>query len=324
MRALQVEAFGDPSGLKVTQVEERSPNPGEVKLKVSGTGVGYFDGLLIKGEYQIKQPLPFVPGTSVAGVVEEVGDGVTGLKPGDPVAAFALLGGLAEKVVVGESFCVKLPASVPMEIAASFLITYATGVLGLKNLAKLKPNETVLILGASGTTGSAAPEISKAMGAKVIACASTASKRQSCLEKGADCVVDYTQEDWRKEVKTITAKKGVDVVFDPVGGDFSEPALRSMAPGGRYLVVGFVSGIACTPMNLPLLKRCSVIGVNWGGEVFANPGIVKPVIEQLIEWVLEKKLKSGPDAMYSLEESSKAFESLLNRQSVGKVVITPG
>lgn len=323
MRALQVEAFSDPSALKVADIPERSPGKGEVMLEMAGVGIGYFDGLLVKGEYQIRPPLPFVPGSSVAGVVHEVGEGVTALAPGDHVVAFALLGGLAEKVTLPAQSCVRLPKDVPLLDAANFFIAYATGLYGLRECGNLKAGETLLVLGASGTTGSTAIELGKALGARVIACASTEEKRQRCLEAGADAVVDYTREDWRKEAKAIAGSAGVDVVYDPVGGDMAEPALRLLAPGGRYLVVGFVTGIARIPLNLPLLKRCSIIGVNWGGEVMANPAVVPPVIGQLVEWTLAGKLKTAPDHVYAMADAGEAFRALFERRSIGKIVLTP-
>lgn len=322
MRALQVNEFDDPSKISVSEVPERDPGASEVKIKVGGVGIGYFDGLLVKGEYQIKPPLPFIPGSSIAGEVIAVGEKVSHVAVGDKVAAFALLGGLAEKAVLPGDSIVKLPQDITLEEAANFFIAYATGVLGLKELAKLQNSEKVLILGASGTTGSTAIEIAKAMGGEVIACASTEAKRQRCLEAGADHVVDYTQDDWRKRLKAI-APNGVDVVYDPIGGRWAEPALRSMAAGGRYLIVGFVDGIANMPFNLPLLKRCAIMGVNWGGEVFANPAIVPPVINQIIQWAQQGKLKTKPDVVYGMDQASDAFASLFNRTSVGKIVINP-
>lgn len=322
MRALQVEQFGDPSALKVAEVEERAPGRGEVSVKVAGVGVGYFDGLLVKGEYQIKPPLPFIPGSSLSGVVDEVGEGVEHLAPGDHVAAFVMLGGMAEKAVLPAASCFPLPENIPLDGAANFFIAYATGLYGLRELGHLQEGETVLVLGGSGTTGTTAIEIAHAMGARVIACASTAEKRKRCQEAGADVTVDYTDPEWRKSVKG-EAGGGVDVVYDPVGGELSEPALRLLAPGGRHLVVGFVTGIASIPLNLPLLKRCSIIGVNWGGEVMANPGVVKPVIEQLVEWALAGKLRIQPDQLYPLEQAGDAFRALFERRSLGKIVISP-
>lgn len=292
-------------------------------MQMAGVGIGYFDGLLVKGEYQIRPPLPFVPGSSIAGVVREVGEGVTELAPGDHVVGFALLGGLAEKVTLPATSCLPLPKDVPLLDAANFFIAYATGLYGLRECGSLKAGETLLVLGASGTTGSTAIELGKALGARVIACASTEEKRQRCLEAGADVVIDYTKEEWRKEAKAAAGSAGIDVVYDPVGGDMAEPALRLLAPGGRYLVVGFVTGIARIPLNLPLLKRCSIIGVNWGGELMANPAVVPPVINQLVEWTLAGKLKTTPDHIYTMANAGEAFRALFERRSSGKVVVTP-
>ncbi|MGD8606932.1 MAG: NADPH:quinone oxidoreductase family protein [Myxococcales bacterium] len=321
MKAIQVKEYGDPSAVSVVEVEDRAPSAHEVKMRVHGVGIGYFDGLLIKGEYQIKPPLPFIPGSSLSGVVEAVGDAVTHLQPGDHVAGFSLLGGLAEYACLPANFVFKIPESIPLDDAANFLIAYSTAVLGLAELAKTKRGEQVLVLGASGTTGSTAIDVARALGAKVIACASTEQKRAHCLERGADVAVDYTRPEWRNDVKAATGGRGVDVVFDPVGGDLAEPALRSMAPHGRYLVVGFVAGIPRVPLNWPLIKRCSIMGVNWGGEVFASPGVVQPVIDQIVRWAAEGKLQASPDAIYPLNRAGEAFASLFARTSRGTIVV---
>jgi NADPH2:quinone reductase len=232
-----------------------------------------------------------------------------------------LLGGLAEYACLPDNFVFKIPKSIPLDDAANFLIAYSTAVLGLKELAHTKPGETVLVLGASGTTGSTAIDVARALGARVLACASTESKRAHCRELGADLAIDYTDPDWKKAVKDATGGQGVDIVFDPIGGDFAESALRAMAPHGRYLVVGFVAGIAAIPLNWPLIKRCSIIGVNWGGEVFADPRVVRPVIEQIVAWAEDGKLHAAPDAVYPLERAGEAFASLFGRRSTGTVVV---
>ena len=321
MKAIQVREFGDPSGLTVGEVQDRAPTTSEVKIRVHGVGVGYFDALLIKGEYQIKPPLPFTPGSSLAGVVAEVGSKVSHVRPGDHVVGFALLGGLAEHACLPADFVFKLPESIPLDDASNFFIAYATAVLGLKELANLRSRETVMVLGAAGSTGSTAIEVANALDARVIACASTEKKRRHCLDLGAEIAIDYTQPDWRKQVKAATGGKGVDVVFDPIGGSFAEPALRSLAPYGRYLVVGFVGGIASVPLNLPLIKRCSIIGVNWGGEVFANPAVVAPVIDQIVSWAEQGALQPSPDAVFPMEGAGDAFAAFFGRASTGKVVI---
>lgn len=323
MRALQVQQFGDPAGLQIGEVPERPPGRGEVLLRMAGVGVGYFDGLLIKGEYQIKPPLPFIPGSAVSGVVEALGEGVTHLQPGDPVVAFIFMGGLAEKITLPAASCFRLPPEVDLEGAANFLIPYATALYGLRECGHLQAGETVLVLGASGTTGTTAIEVARAMGARVIACASTDAKRKHCLAAGAHEVVDYTADEWRKEVKRLAGAGGVNVIFDPVGGEMAEPALRLLSPGGRFLVVGFVAGIARIPLNLPLLKQCSVTGVNWGGAVMTRPAVIPPVIEQLIDWSCTGRLNLTPDRVVPLSEAAVVFTDLFARKSLGKIVITP-
>jgi len=322
MRAVHVEAFGDPKALKVSEIPARAPGRGEVQIRMAGVGIGFFDGLLVKGEYQIKPPLPFVPGSAIAGVVEAVGEGVSHLKVGDHVAAFALLGGMCELVTLNAQSAFALPDSISLVDAANFFIAYATGLYGLRECGRLQAGETVLVLGAAGTTGITAIEIAKAMGAKVIACASTEEKRARCRAAGADVAVDYTRADWRNEVKAVSGR-GVNVVYDPVGGDMTEAALRLMAPGGRHLIVGFVAGIARIPSNLPLLKRCAVIGVNWGGETLENPAIVPPVINTLIDWAVAGKLQTVPDHVFPMDRAGEAFASIFDRSSSGKIVITP-
>ncbi|TVS10357.1 MAG: NADPH:quinone oxidoreductase family protein [Wenzhouxiangella sp.] len=324
MRAIQISQFGNPADIRVSNIEPPSaPGPGQVRLGVHGVGVGYFDGLLIRGDYQIRPDLPFVPGSSLAGVIESVGEGVTHLKPGDAVAAFALHGGMAEQIVLPAASCAPLPPGIEPVHAANFFISWATSLFGLREIGRLAAGETVLVLGASGSTGTTAIECAKALGARVIACASTAAKRRHCLDHGADLAVDYSTEGWREEVKLATARRGVDVVYDPVGGDLSEAALRLMAPGGRFLVVGFVTGISSIPLNLPLLKRCSIHGVNWGGTVMADPGVVAPVIRTLAEWALSGAIDPAPTRTYRLEEAGEAFAALFGRESTGSLVVRP-
>ena len=324
MRAIQIKQFGDPSILQVSAVPAPpAPGPGQVRLNVHGVGVGYFDGLLIRGDYQIRPELPFVPGSSLAGVVESVGAGVSHLKPGDPVAAFALHGGMAEQILLPAASCAPLPPGIEPLKAANFFISWATSLFGLREIGRLVEGETVLVLGAAGSTGTTAIECAKALGGRVIACASTEAKRRHCLDHGADLAVDYSHESWREEVKQATAQRGVDLVYDPVGGKFSETALRLMAPGGRLLVVGFVSGIGSIPLNLPLLKRCSIHGVNWGGTVLADPSVVAPVIRTLAEWTLGAAIDPTPTRVFELEQAGAAFAALFGRQSSGSLVVRP-
>src|SRR6056297_2551987 len=296
MRAIQIHEFGDPAAIEVHQVDDpEAPGRGQVRIEVSGIGVGYFDGLLIRGDYQIRPELPFVPGSSLAGTVEAVGEGVEHLKPGMPVAAFALHGGMAERVVLPAASCAPLPSGIDLQAAANFFISWATSLYGLREIGNVKTGETVLVLGASGSTGTTAIECAKALGATVVAAASTDSKRRHCSDHGADMVIDYTSQGWRDEVKT--------------------------SPGGRYLVVGFVTGIAKIPLNLPLLKRCSIHGVNWGGSVMADPSVVPPVIRTLVEWTLAGKVDPTPTSVHSLEQAGEAFAALFGRRSLGGIVI---
>ena len=324
MRAILIKEFGDPSAIQVNNIDSPlAPGKAEVRLDVSGVGVGFFDGLLIRGDYQIRPDLPFVPGSSLAGTVESVGEDVAHLQPGDTVAAFALHGGMAEQVVLPASSCAPLPKGIEPVHAANFFISWATSLYGLREIGNVNQDDTVLVLGASGSTGTTAIECAKALGARVIACASSEAKRQHCIKHGADLAIDYTRDDWREEVKQATGKRGVDVVYDPVGGDMSEAALRLMAPGGRFLVVGFVTGIGKIPLNLPLLKRCSIHGVNWGGTVMADPGVVAPVIRTLAEWTLKGAIDSKPTKIYPMEEAGQAFAALFGRESTGSLVVQP-
>ena len=324
MRAIQIHEFGDPAAIRVHQVQAPAPpGKGQVRIDVAGIGVGYFDGLLIRGDYQIKPELPFIPGSSFAGRVESVGEGVEHLKPGMPVAAFALHGAMAEQIVLSAASCAPLPPEVDLKAAANFFISWATGLYGLREIGTVQAGDTVLVLGAAGSTGTAAIECAKALGANVLAAASTEAKREHCREQGADVTIDYTAEDWRDQVKAATDGRGVNAVYDPVGGEIAEPALRLLAPGGRYLVVGFVTGIAKIPLNLPLLKRCSIHGVNWGGSVMADPSVVPPVIKTLVEWTLGGRINPQPTRVYSFEQAGEAFAALFGRQSLGGIAIAP-
>lgn len=324
MRAIQIHEFGDPAAIEVHQVEDPGPpGKGQVRIDVAGVGVGYFDGLLIRGDYQIRPDLPFIPGSSLAGTVESAGEGVEHLKPGTSVAAFALHGGMAERILLPAASCAPLPPAIDLRAAANFFISWATSLYGLREIGALKPGETVLVLGAAGSTGTTAIECAKALGATVVAAASTEAKREHCSAHGADVVVDYTSDGWRDKVKEATVGKGVNVVYDPVGGALAESALRLLAPGGRYLVVGFVTGIAKIPLNLPLLKRCSIHGVNWGGSVMADPSVVPPVIRTLVEWTLAGEIDPAPTSVHTLEKAGEAFEALFARKSLGGIVIAP-
>lgn len=322
MRAIVCETWDSPAKLKVQTVPEPVPRANEVRLQIEATGLGYVDALTVAGLYQIKPPLPFIPGNEVAGIVEISGSEVTGLAPGQRVLAMPSRGGLAEKVCLPAGACVPIPDALSSEAAASFLVNYCTAWHGLMDCGALLPGETVLILGASGGVGVAAIDVAKAAGAVVIAAASTREKRAACTALGADHVLDYSVENWRQGLKELLANRPLDLVYDPVGGDYSEPALRSLGPGGRFLVVGFASGdIARVPLNLLLLKRISAVGVNWGATVAANPPESRRVLLALLDRIERGKLKPQAGQTFPLEDAGAAMTTMLERKAIGKVVI---
>ncbi|MBO6555170.1 MAG: NADPH:quinone oxidoreductase family protein [Pseudomonadales bacterium] len=324
MRAIVCESFASPDGLAVSEVETPGPAANQVLIKIEATGLGYVDALMVAGLYQIKPPLPFVPGNEVAGVIEAAGDDIKHLRAGQRVLATPSNGGLAEYMVLEESRCTPIPDSLSSDDAASFLVNYCTAFHGFNYCGKLKEKENVLILGASGGVGVAAIDVAKAMGARVIAAASSKKKRDACLEAGADDVVNYNSRSWRDDLKKILDGEHLDVVYDPVGGDYAEPALRSLGPDGRFLVVGFASGdIPKFPVNLTLLKRCSVIGVNWGGHIAANPSVAKEVLNTLMQWISQGKISPRSGEAFKLKDTGKAMMKMLNRKAIGKVVIHP-
>lgn len=323
MRAVVCHKFDSPRRLKIEEIEDPTPGPTDVLLRIHATGLGYVDALTVAGLYQIKPPLPFIPGNEIAGVVEQTGDEVKHLRVGQRVLAMPSRGGLAEKIVLDERACTPIPDVLSSEAAASFLVNYCTAYHGLTYCGDLKDRETILILGASGGVGVAAIDVARAMGAKVIAAASTKKKREACLELGADYVINYNRQDWRKELEKALDGESLDVVYDPVGGEFAEPALRSLGPGGRFLVVGFATGeIPKVPLNLALLKRISIVGVNWGGHIAQNPGDAKPVMNTLLQWIAQRKLNPQPGDTYTLAKAGQAMMKMLDRKAVGKTVIT--
>lgn len=322
MRAIVCETWDSPDKLELREVPEPEPGSGEVRLKVIATGLGYVDALTVAGRYQIKPPLPFIPGNEIAGIVDSTGSDVRRLAPGQRVLAMPSRGGLAEKVCVTADACVPIPDKLSSEAAASFLINYCTAWHGLFDCGNLDAGETLLILGASGGVGAAAIDVAKAAGAYVIAAGSTKQKRDSCLALGADKAIDYSGADWRNTLKDVLGGRPLDVVYDPVGGDYSEPALRSLGPGGRFLVVGFAAGsIPRIPLNLPLLKRTSIIGVNWGGHVAGKPGESGRVLAALLAWIEQDKIHPQAGECFPLEDAGRAMMKMLGRQAIGKIVI---
>lgn len=324
MRALVCNAHGLPETLVVEELPAPSAGPGQVVVRIDAAGVNFPDALIIQDKYQVKPPLPFIPGAEMAGVVTAVGAGVSKLKIGDAVCGVVGIGAFAERIAVDADKLVPLPAAAPRDVASAFILAYGTSHHALVDRAALTAGETLLVLGASGGVGLAAVEIGKALGARVIACASSAAKLAVCTAHGADATIDYTTEDLRERIKALTGGRGPDVVYDPVGGSYAEPTLRSIAWRGRYLVVGFANGeIPKIPLNLPLLKGCSLVGVFWGAFARAEPAQAAAVIAELFAWLREGKLHPEISARYALADAPRALRAMLDRKVTGKIVVLP-
>ncbi len=325
MQALVCTQHGAPESLHVREMPALRPEPSDVIISVKACGVNFPDVLMIQNKYQIKPPLPFSPGGEVAGEVLGVGDQVKHLKIGQRVIALCGWGGFAEQVAVNAKRVFPMPAQMNFIDASCTLYTYGTSYHALKDRAQLKSGETLLVLGAGGGVGLAAVELGKVMGAIVIAAASSAEKLVACKEKGADHLINYSSEDLRQRIKEITGEKGVDVVYDPVGGALAEPALRSTAWRGRYLVVGFASGtIPQFPANLPLLKGCSIVGVIWGNFAEKEPQKNLENFSELLKMMQAGKIRQHIHKIYSLTESAKALRELMDRTITGKAVVKVG
>lgn len=324
MKAVLCKAYGMPETLVIEEVADLKAGKGQVVVEVKACGVNFPDTLIIQGKYQFKPAMPFSPGSEVAGVVKEVGEGVTGLSVGDHVIASTGWGGFAEEVGVDRAKIIPMPAGLDFTIASAFVLTYGTSHHALKDRAQIQPGETLLVLGAAGGVGIAAIEIGKQLGARVIAAASSDEKLEVCRQHGASEVINYAREDLRERIKQITDGKGVDVIFDPVGGSYSEPALRSMAWKGRFLVVGFAGGeIPRIPLNLTLLKGCSIVGVFWGAFTEREPQRNQENLKELMSWLSQGILKPHISATYPLERAADALYDMLNRKVLGKAVLVP-
>ncbi len=322
MKAVLAKAFGPPEELALEEVPPPHAGPGEVVIKTKACGVNFFDALIVQGKYQTRPPLPFSPGGEVAGAISEVGEGVTTLEKGTRVLAFTGHGGYAEEVTVDAASVAELPAQMDFVTAAAFPITYATSYHALKDRGQLRSGETLLVLGAAGGVGLAAVEIGKIMGARVIACASSEEKLALAREHGADALINYGTSGLRERVREETAGKGVDVVYDPVGGAYAEPALRSLAAGGRYLVIGFASGeIPKIALNLLLLKVVSMVGVFWGAFARAQPQGNAANLSELLHWYVQGRLRPHVSATFPLERYGDALEAVMKRKVLGKVVL---
>ena len=324
VKTVLCHAFGPIENLTLEDVEGPRPGPYQVRVAVEAAGVNFPDTLIVQGLYQFKPPFPFAPGAELAGRVLEVGERVEQLAVGDRVMATLGWGAFAEEVVLDAAQAVPLPPSMSTEVAGAFLLTYSTSYHALIDRGRLKSGQTLAVLGAAGGTGLSAVEIGKAVGARVIACASTGEKLELCRRHGADHTINYLSESLKDKLREYTDGEGVDVIYDPVGGGYAEPALRAIAWEGRYLVVGFASGdIPKIPLNLALLKGCEIVGVFWGSFAARSPDRFRAQVETLLGLHAEGKLEPHVQARYPLERAREALLAIAERRVQGKVVIAP-
>ena len=324
MKALLCTHYGTPDDLVLADIADPTPAPGEAVVRIHAAALNFFDTLIIAGKYQTKPAFPFSPSAEFAGTVESIGEGVTSLKVGDRVLACSSYGAARERIAIAAAKLIKIPDSIDYDHAAGICVTYGTSLHALKDRAKLQPGETLAVLGASGGTGLAAVELGKIMGARVIACASSPDKIAFAREHGADEGIDYAKEDLKEALRRVTQGKGPDVIYDPVGGPYAEPALRAIAWKGRYLVVGFAAGeIPKLPFNLMLLKGCDVQGVFWGSFIERDLAGHRANTEQLLAWCAQGKLSSHVHAVYPLSEAPAALKAIAARQVMGKVILRP-
>ncbi len=324
MKAVVCENFGPPDSLVIAEQADLVAGPGQVVVQVKAAGVNFPDVLIIQNLYQFKPTLPFTPGSELAGVITEVGEGVTHYKPGDRVIAFIGHGAFAEQAVVPAANLMPMPPSMDFDTAAAITLTYGTSHHAVQDRAQLQSGETMLVLGAAGGVGLAAIEIGKALGARVIAAASSDEKLAVCKDHGADELINYSSGDLREAIKQATGGKGPDVIYDPVGGDYSEAAFRSIGWRGRYLVVGFANGaIPKLPLNLTLLKGASLVGVFWGEYAKREPKANLAAMRQLMGWLAEGKIRPHISQRYALADTAQALKDMAARKVTGKVVILP-
>jgi NADPH2:quinone reductase len=324
VKAVVCKKFGPPEDLVIEQRDDPVAAEGQVVVDVRAAAVTFPDTLIIEDKYQFKAAPPFIPGGEVAGVVSAVGDGVTNLSLGDRVAASAgLTGGFADRVAVPAMSARKLPDEAGFAESTGLLYAYGTGYYGLKHRGNLQPGETLLVLGAGGSGGMAADELGKLMGARVIAAASRKDKLALCKERGADDTINYETENLKERAKELTGGKGVNVVYDAVGGDYAESALRAIAWGGRFLVIGFTAGIPAVPFNLALLKSCQIVGVFLGAMVSREPETAAEIQRDLLGFMASGELRPHISRRYSLDEAPTALRDMIDRRVVGKVVIQP-
>ncbi|TKC87303.1 NADPH:quinone oxidoreductase family protein [Trinickia terrae] len=324
MKALVCHAYGPIENLRVDEMNAPVAGRDQLLIDVMAASINFPDVLMVQGLYQVKPPLPFVPGAELAGTVSAIGEGVEGFRIGERVVALTGTGAFAEQCAVDAVNVAPWPAPLGFDVGASFVLAYGTSLHALQTVARLQAGETVLVLGAAGGVGIAAIEIAKVLGARVIAAASNADKLRLAREAGADETVDYTQPDWRRAVETLTDGRGADVVYDAVGGPYTEPALRATAWRGRYLVVGFAAGdIPKPPLNLALLKERIILGVFWGEAMRREPRQHAANLRQLTEWILAGRLRPAVTERVPLEGAAAAMSRLASRQAMGKLVVLP-
>ena len=320
-RQVICKEFGPPGNLIIEVSDIPSPQEEGVLVKVLSAGVGYVDSLMVQGLYQVKPPLPYYPGSEFAGEVIQVGGAVNNIKSGDLVMGM-WRGAYTDHMTVPSSECTVIPDSLSVEVAGGFYTNYSTALFGLRDCGNLEAGENVLILGASGGVGSSAITVAKAMGANVIAGASSPEKLELASSAGADDTILYSKEDWRTELKALLGNESLTMVYDPVGGDLAEPAFRSLAPGGRFLVVGFASGsIPSIPLNLALLKQSSIVGVDWGGAMRSDPSLTPTLQKTLLEWIDSGRLNPAKVSTRPLSEIREALSDQISGKVIGKLVL---
>jgi NADPH2:quinone reductase len=324
MKAILCKSLDGPDALEIADLPESQPEAGQVVIRVAAVALNFFDTLIVRGKYQVRPELPFSPGGEVAGKIIRIGPGVEGLQVGQRVLGYVGYNGCREEVVVAAKDVIPLPDGVSEEAAAAMPVAYGTALHGLEDRGQVKPGQSVLVLGATGGTGLAAVEIAKLLGATVIAAGTSDEKLKICAERGADKLLNLTGIDLKETLRTLTGGEGVDVIYDAIGGPYAEPAIRSMAWEGRYLVIGFAAGdIPKIPLNLLLLKGCELVGVFWGRHVRQEPGAFRDQMTRLLGWCAEGKLRPHIDHIFPLERTAEAIKLMDTRQIKGKVIIKP-
>ncbi len=333
MRAVLCKEYGPPETLVLEDVPSPQAKAGEVVLEVHAAAVNFPDVLIIENKYQFKPPLPFSPGGEVAGIVKELGEGVTHLNIGDRVIGSCGHGGFVEEIAISASSCIPIPENMDLKTASGMVLTYGTSHYALKDRAKLQAGETLFVMGAAGGVGLAAVELGKAMGARVVAAASSEEKLEICKQHGADETLLYPtgelsreqQKEFSNQIKEVCGGEGADVIYDPIGGAYAEPALRATAWEGRYLVIGFASGpIPQIPLNLALLKNCQIVGVFWGAFTARQPEDNKRNLAELMAFYEQKKINPHISATYPLEQTGQAIRDMAERKAIGKLIIDMG